>query len=473
MMYEAVIGLEIHAELKTNTKIYCGCKNSFGAEPNTQVCPVCMGLPGALPVLNKKVVDLAIKAGLALSCSISKTSNQDRKNYFYPDLPKGYQISQSDLPLCSKGYIELDNKKINIKRIHIEEDAGKLIHKENNTTVIDFNRCGVPLIEIVTEPDIRSANEAVEFLGCLKEILEYLDVSDCKMQEGSLRCDINISLRPAGSNILGTRCEIKNLNSLSAVKSAIDYEIERQKALLVSGENVVQETRRWDDTFKKTISMRSKENYCDYRYFPEPDLLPITVDDNQIENIRKTIERLPKERRNQYINKYNMSQYDAEFLTFKKALADFFESCVTLGAKPKNVANWLMGDVSKILNEKGLTFEDVPFPPNHLVKLIDMIDNGTISNNTAKTVLAHMFSDLKDPEKIVLELGILQISGETEIATIVKKVLLANPKPLEDYKNGNKRAFGFLMGQAMKMSGGKANPEILNNILYEFLNNQR
>lgn len=473
MMYEAVIGLEIHAELKTNTKIYCGCKNSFGAEPNTQVCPVCMGLPGALPVLNKKVVDLAIKAGLALSCSISKTSNQDRKNYFYPDLPKGYQISQSDLPLCSKGYIELDNKKINIKRIHIEEDAGKLIHKENNTTVIDFNRCGVPLIEIVTEPDIRSADEAVEFLGCLKEILEYLDVSDCKMQEGSLRCDINISLRPAGSNILGTRCEIKNLNSLSAVKSAIDYEIERQKALLVSGENVVQETRRWDDTFKKTISMRSKENYCDYRYFPEPDLLPITVDDNQIENIRKTIERLPKERRNQYINEYNMSQYDAEFLTFKKALADFFESCVTLGAKPKNVANWLMGDVSKILNEKGLTFEDVPFPPNHLVKLIDMIDNGTISNNTAKTVLAHMFSDLKDPEKIVLELGILQISGETEIATIVKKVLLANPKPLEDYKNGNKRAFGFLMGQAMKMSGGKANPEILNNILYEFLNNQR
>ena len=473
MMYEAVIGLEIHAELKTNTKIYCGCKNSFGAEPNTQVCPVCMGLPGALPVLNKKVVDLAIKAGLALSCSISKTSNQDRKNYFYPDLPKGYQISQNDFPLCSKGYIELNNKKINIKRIHIEEDAGKLIHKENNTTVIDFNRCGVPLIEIVTEPDIRSADEAVEFLGCLKEILEYLDVSDCKMQEGSLRCDINISLRPAGSNILGTRCEIKNLNSLSAVKSAIDYEIERQKALLVSGENVVQETRRWDDTFKKTISMRSKENYCDYRYFPEPDLLPITVDDNQIESIRKTIERLPKERRNQYINDYNMSQYDAEILTSKKALADFFESCVTLGAKPKNVANWLMGDVSRILNEKGLTFEDVPFPPNHLVKLIDMIDNGTISNNTAKTVLAHMFSDLKDPEKIVLELGILQISDKAEIATIVKKVILANPKPLEDYKNGNKRAFGFLMGQAMKMSGGKANPEILNNVLYEFLNNQR
>lgn len=472
-MYEAVIGLEIHAELKTKSKIYCGCKNSFGAKPNTQVCPICMGLPGALPSLNKKVVDLAIKAGLALSCNILKKSKQDRKNYFYPDLPKAYQISQSDLPLCSKGYIELNDKKINIARIHIEEDAGKLIHNENNITTIDFNRCGVPLIEIVTEPDISSGSEAVAFLEALKEILEYEEISDCKMQEGSLRCDINVSLHSVGSDTLGTRCEIKNLNSFTAVKAAIDYEIERQSNILNSGKNVRQETRRWDEKSKTTVLMRSKEECSDYRYFPEPDLLPILITDEQIENIRATLTELPKERRNKYINCYKLSEYDAKILTSQKTLSNFFESCVALGSNPKNTANWLMGEVLKVLKENSLTFEKIPFSPDCFTEFLSLIDNGIISISAAKTVLSYMFKEPKNPKKIVTDLKLAQISDENEIRAIVDRVILNNTKSVEDYKNGNSRAFGFLIGEAMKLSGGRANPKILNDILTQALNNQR
>ncbi len=468
-MYEAIIGLEIHAELKTDTKIYCGCKNSFGNEPNTQVCPVCMGLPGALPVLNKKVVDLAIKAGLALSCNIEKCSKQDRKNYFYPDLPKAYQISQNDTPLCTNGYIELKSKKINIKRIHIEEDAGKLIHNKNGTTTIDFNRCGVPLIEVVTEPDIRSSYEAIEFLEALKEILEYSEISDCKMQEGSLRCDVNVSLRPIGCDAFGTRCEIKNLNSFSAIGSAIDCEINRQSEILNSGKNVLQETRRWDDCLKQTVSMRNKEESCDYRYFPEPDLLPIKVSDEQIHAIKERMVVLPEKRRIKYINEYDLSEYDAKILTSKKTLSDFFESCIASGGKPKDCANWLMGDISKILKEKAL--DKIPFSPDCLVDLLALIDNGTISNSSAKIVLLNMFKSNDAPDVIIEKSGLAQISDIEKIKAIADSVILSNEKSVKDYKNGNKRAFGFLVGQAMKLSGGRANPKILNEVIKKALNN--
>ena len=471
MKYKTVIGLEIHVELKTKSKIYCSCKNSFGAIPNTQVCPICMGAPGALPKLNKKVVELAVKTGLLLNCKINKKSQQARKNYFYPDLPKGYQISQNDFPLCSNGYIEVNEKKINIKRIHIEEDAGKLIHNENNTSSVDFNRCGVPLIEIVTEPDISSSNEAICFLENLKAILEYAEISDCKMQEGSLRCDVNISLSSKDSKDFGTRCEIKNLNSFTAVKLAIDYEINRQAEIYDLGKSIIQETRRWDEINKKTVSMRTKEDIFDYMYFPEPDLLPIYVSDEQIKAICKDLPELPTARKERFINDFALSMYDADIITSSKALADLFEECVSFGANAKSVVNWLMGDVSKLLNEKSLTPDEIPFKACDLAKLISLIEDGTISNSAAKKVLAKMFESPENPEKIVSDLGLLQLSDSAYIKSIVDDVILKNSQSVNDYKNGNNRAFGFLIGQAMKQSKGAINPKVLNEILYKTLNN--
>lgn len=466
MRYETVIGLEVHAELSTETKIFCGCKNAFGGDPNTRVCPVCTGMPGTLPTLNKRVVDLAIKAGLALNCSINKLSRHDRKNYFYPDLPKAYQISQNEIPLCVNGFVSVGTKKVEITRIHIEEDAGKLIHK-SDVSIADYNRCGVPLIEIVTEPDMRSPEEAYSFLEILKSILEYTEVSDCKMQEGSLRCDINISVRPVGQKELNPRCEIKNVNSFSAALRAMKYEENRQIEVLNSGGMLTQQTRRWDDINGVSIVMRSKENAHDYRYFPEPDLASIKVSDEWIDKIRKTIPELPNTKRERFVNEYSLSEYEANILVSKKEFADFFEECVHLGVEPKASANWLMGDVTKILNETGCT--SIPFTPADLSKLINLINNDTISSTAAKKVLVQMFKNPDDPEKIIKESGLFQVSDEGEITDMVNEILINNPQSVADYKSGKDRAFGFLVGQVMKLSGGRANPQIINKILKEKL----
>ncbi len=474
MKYETVIGLEVHAELATKTKIFCGCKNEFGGEPNTRCCPVCTGMPGTLPVLNKAVVDYAIKAGLATNCSITKYGKQDRKNYFYPDLPKAYQISQFDLPLCQHGYIEIDvngeKRRIGITRIHIEEDAGKLIHDDyGNESMADYNRCGVPLIEIVSEPDLRSPEEARIYLETLKSILEYTEVSDCKMQEGSLRCDVNLSLRPAGQKEFGTRCEMKNVNSFRAAVRAMEYEQKRQAEILDEGGIVEQETRRWDDVRGISTPMRSKEDAQDYRYFPEPDLVPIVVSDEWVEDIKKTIPELPEQRKARYVNEYSLPEYDAFILTSSKKMADFFDAAVAEGATPKAVSNWLMGDISKILNEKEMEAVDIPFTPVQLAKMIALIEKGTISNSAAKKVLDAMFNEPDDPEKLVEKLGLAQVSDEGAILGMVNDVLAQNPQSIADYKAGKDKAIGFLVGQVMRVSKGKANPQIINKLLKEAL----
>lgn len=474
MEYETVIGLEIHAELATNTKIYCGCVNEFGGEPNTHVCPICSGMPGTLPVLNKKVVDYAIKAGLAMNCGITPYGKQDRKNYFYPDLPKAYQISQFDLPVCHDGYIDIEvdgkTRRIGITRIHIEEDAGKLVHDDyGSESMVDYNRCGVPLIEIVTEPDLRSSEEARVFLDTLKSILEYTEVSDCKMQEGSLRCDVNVSVRPMGQKEFGTRAEMKNVNSFRAAVRAMDYERKRQIEILEDGGEVVQETRRWDDTRGMSVVLRSKEDAQDYRYFPEPDLVPIVISDEWIEEIRSSIPELPEQRKERYIKEYELPQYDAFILTSSKKMADFFDACVADGATPKTVSNWLMGDITKVMNDKEL--EEIPFPPADLCKLIGLIEKGTISNSAAKKVLDEMFANPHDPEEIVKEKGLVQISDEGAIKTMVDEVVAANPQSVADYKAGKDKAIGFLVGQCMKASKGKANPQMINKLLKEALDN--
>lgn len=474
MKYETVIGLEVHAELATNTKIFCGCKNEFGGEPNTRCCPVCTGMPGTLPVLNKAVVDFAIKAGLATNCTITKYGKQDRKNYFYPDLPKAYQISQFDLPLCQNGYIDIEvdgeTRRIGITRIHIEEDAGKLIHDDyGNESMADYNRCGVPLIEIVSEPDMRSPEEARIYLETLKSILEYTEVSDCKMQEGSLRCDVNLSLRPVGQKEFGTRCEMKNVNSFRAAVRAMEYEQKRQAEVLDEGGVVEQETRRWDDVRGVSSPMRSKEDAQDYRYFPEPDLVPIVVSDEWVEEIRRTIPELPEQRKARYINEYSLPEYDAFILTSSKKMADFFDAAVSEGAKPKPVSNWLMGDISKILNDKELEPDDIPFTPAQLAKMIALIDKGTISNSAAKKVLDAMFAQPDDPEKLVEKLGLAQVSDEGAIQQMVSDVLAQNPQSIADYKAGKDKALGFLVGQVMRISKGKANPQIINKLLKDAL----
>ncbi len=473
--YEVVIGLEVHAELSTKTKIFCSCETEFGGEPNTHCCPVCMAMPGALPVLNEKVLEYAVKAGLAMNSSISRDSKNDRKNYFYPDLPKSYQISQFDKPLCEHGYVEIvkpdgEKKKIGITRIHIEEDAGKLNHDDyGRGSLVDLNRAGVPLIEIVSEPDMRSVEEADIYLKKIKSILEYIEVSDCKMQEGSLRADVNISVRKKGQKEFGTRTEMKNMNSFKSISRALEYEIERQIDVIENGGIIEQETLRWDEVSGKTFSMRDKEDAQDYRYFPEPDLVPIRLSEEYIENIRKNLPELPETRKQRYINEYKLTEKEANTLTASKYLSDFFEKGTQISKNPKAVCNWLLSDVARILNEKELEPEDMPFTPDNLAELIGLIEKGTISSKIAKDVLEVMFEDPKEPSKIIEEKGWVQISDESAIKEIVLKIISENPQSVSDFKNGKDKALGFLVGQAMKATKGKANPQMLNTMFKELM----
>ena len=472
--YEAVIGLEVHAELSTKTKIFCKCPTKFGAAPNTQVCPVCMAMPGSLPVLNEKVVEYAVKAGLATNCTISQDSKNDRKNYYYPDLPKSYQISQFDKPLCEHGYVEIDTdngkKKIRILRIHIEEDAGKLNHDDfTGDSLVDLNRAGVPLIEIVSEPDIESSAEAEAYLKKLKSILEYIEVSDCKMQEGSYRADVNVSVHKKGTE-LGTRTESKNMNSFRSITREIEYEIERQIDVLENGGVVKQQTLRWDDVSGKTFAMRSKEEAQDYRYFPEPDLVAIKLSDEYIENVKHNLPELPESRRERYFNEYNMTEKEVGIITASKYLSDLFEAASEICQNRKAVSNWIISDISRILNEKEMEPSEIPFTAEQLAHMVQIIDKGTISSSIGKKVLEEMFENPREPEDIVKEKGWAQISDEGEIKKIVCEILDTNPQSVADFKAGKDRAIGFLVGQAMKATKGKANPQLLNKLFIEELN---
>ena len=473
--YEVVIGLEVHAELSTKTKIFCSCPTSFGAAPNTHTCPICMAMPGTLPVLNEKVVEYAVKAGLATNCEISKDSKNDRKNYFYPDLPKAYQISQFDKPLCNHGYVEIEDdegnkKKVRLLRIHIEEDAGKLNHDEfAGGSLVDLNRAGVPLIEMVSEPDLRSSGEAERYLRKLKSILEYIEVSDCKMQEGSLRADVNVSVHKPGEP-LGTRTEMKNMNSFRSIVRGIEYEIERQIDVIEDGGVVEQETLRWDDVSGKTFPMRDKEDAQDYRYFPDPDLVAIKLSDEYIENIRKTLPELPESRKERYLTEYGLSEKDANIITSSKYLSDLFEQASKICNNPKAVNNWIISDISRILNETEMEPIQIPFDSKQLAKLVILIDKGTISSSIAKKVLVEMFEHPRDPEDIIDEKGWVQISDENAIKEVVLKILANNPQSIADYKAGKQKALGFLVGQAMKETRGKANPQMLNKMFIEELN---
>jgi len=470
MSYQTVIGLEIHVELSTLSKLFCGCSVSFGAKPNTQCCPICIGVPGVLPVLNKKAVEYCIKAGLALNCNIDEVSKMDRKNYFYPDLPKAYQVSQYNMPVCQKGYLDIqtgdETKRIGINRIHIEEDAGKLMHDRSGVgTLIDYNRGGVPLIEIVTDPDLRSPEESKIFLESLKSIIEYINVSDCKMQEGSLRCDVNISVRPMGQESLGKRVEVKNMNSFRAAFRAMEYEEKRQKALIENGSEVIQETRRWDDSEGKTYSMRSKEEAHDYKYFPEPDLVPIVINSKWLESIKSEIPELPFQKKIRYIETLGLSSYDVDVLTSSHHLAKLFEQTLLEYPKPKIVANWIMGDYLRILNDRGISIEAQPIYPSSLAKLLLLIDKGEISGTIAKTVFELMFDTGEDPDSIIEQKGLKQITDTDEIERIVDQIIAQNPKSVEDFIEGKTKALGFLVGQAMRATQGKANPPLLNEIL--------
>lgn len=472
--YETVIGLEVHVELNTNTKIFCPSCTEFGGDPNTHVCPVCLGLPGTLPVFNEKVLEYAIRVGLALNCSIAEFSKFDRKNYYYPDLPKNYQISQFDLPIAEHGYlnINLDNdvKKIGVNRVHMEEDAGKLVHQGNIMTsqysLVDYNRGGVPLVEIVSEPDMSSPEEARAYLEKLKSIVQYTDVSNCKMEEGSLRCDANISIRPVGSSKLGTKTEIKNMNSFKALQRALEYEIQRQTEVLGEGGRIVQETRTWDDVKGITLSMRSKEQAHDYRYFPDPDLVPMIIDPKWINDIKESLPELPDQRKVRYIEEYELPDYDASVITSSKELADFFEECLSAGyTNAKAVSNWIMGDLLRLLNVNGLEINQCKIKPNQLSDMLKMIDSDTISGKIAKIVFEEMFVSGKDPAAIVKEKGLVQISDEGAISSIVDGVLAANEKVVEDYRSGKENALGYLVGQVMKATKGKANPAMVNKML--------
>ena len=472
--YEVIIGLEVHAELSTKTKIFCSCPTEFGAAPNTHVCPICMAMPGTLPVLNEKVVEYAVKAGLATNCEISRDSKNDRKNYFYPDLPKAYQISQFDKPLCEHGYVEIDTdegkKKIRLTRIHIEEDAGKLNHDDfGGGSLVDLNRAGVPLIEIVSEPDIRSSEEAENYLRKLKSILEYIEVSDCKMQEGSLRADVNVSVRKKGNTKLGTRTEMKNMNSFKSITRAIEYEVDRQIDVLEDGGIIEQETLRWDDVSGKTFPMRDKEDAQDYRYFPDPDLVAIKLSEEYIENIKKSLPELPESRKQRYLEEYKLSEKDANIITSSKYLSDLFEGAIKICNNPKAVNNWIISDISRILNETEMEPIEIPFDSKQLAKLVMLIDKGTISSSIAKKVLVEMFEHPRDPEDIIDEKGWVQISDEGAIKDVVLKVLEANPQSVADYKGGKDKALGYLVGQAMKETRGKANPQMLNKMFLEEL----
>ena len=478
MKYEAVIGLEIHCELKTKTKIFCGCATGFGAEQNTHVCPVCLGLPGVLPTVNKRVVEFGIKAGLATNCTINKYSKFDRKNYYYPDLPKNWQTSQYDLPIAEHGWGDIDvdgeKKRIRLTRIHMEEDAGKLVHsgttiKDSATSNVDYNRTGVPLLEIVSEPDLRSAEEARAYMEKIKAIMEYIDVSNCRMEEGNLRADINVSLRPVGTKELGTRTEMKNINSFKNLEDAINYEIERQEEVLEDGGHVVQETRTFDPARGITLSMRSKENAHDYRYMPEPDLPPIVTSEETIEKYRSELPELPDARCARLEKEYGLSDYDAGIITSSRAMAEYFDAVVATGADPKLAANWIMGDLAKNLNEDGIDITKSPVSAERLGKMIGLIMKDTISGKIAKKVFKEMWTNEDEPEKIVKDKGLVQITDTGAIEAAVDAAIAANPKAVEEYKGGKKKAIGALVGQVMKATRGKANPQMVNKMLAEKL----
>jgi aspartyl-tRNA(Asn)/glutamyl-tRNA(Gln) amidotransferase subunit B len=474
MEFEAVIGLEVHAQLLTDAKIFCGCSTKFGGAPNSHTCQICLGMPGVLPVLNKKVVEYAMKMALATNCKINASCSFARKNYFYPDLPKGYQISQYAYPLAEHGYVILDvdgkQKKIGITRIHMEEDAGKLLHDEHNpVSYVDLNRTGVPLIEIVSEPDLRSSEEAADYLKCLHEILVYLEICDGNMEEGSFRCDANVSIRPKGQKEFGTRAELKNMNSFRNVQRALEYEIKRQQYIVENGGTVVQETRLWDDAQGATNSMRSKEEAHDYRYFPDPDLVPINVDKAWVEKIRKELPELPLTKRERFIKDYQIPAYDAGVLTADKALANYYEEVVAICAKPKAASNWVMGDVLKFLNEEKRDIRDCPVKPSSLAEMIKLIEEGTISGKIAKDIIEEMYKSSKSPKTIIAEKGIVQITDEEELSKTISEIIKANPQQLKDYRGGKEKLFGFFVGQVMKATQGKANPQIVNDLLKKML----
>ena len=468
--WEAVIGLEVHAQLLTESKIFCGCSTRFGAEPNTHTCPVCLGLPGSLPVLNKKVIDYTLRMALATHCSIAPYSLSARKNYFYPDLPKGYQISQFELPLAENGWIDIQAngqvKRIGITRIHIEEDAGKLIHDEvRPVSYVDFNRTGVPLMEIVSEPDLRTPEEAGEYLRRLREILRYLEICDGNMEEGSFRCDANISMRLKGSSGFGTKAELKNMNSFKHVEKALEFEIRRQRAVLEDGGEIVQETRLWDAARGVTLSMRGKEEAHDYRYFPDPDLIPVEISEDWIESVRKTLPELPEAKRQRFIREYDLPEYDAQILTSSKALANYFEECVRLHPQPKTVSNWIMVELVRELKRAEKEIEQCPVPAQDLAALLDLIREGVISGKIAKTVFAEMFENGKPPQTIVRDRGLLQMTDAAQIQVVIEEVLQNNPDKIAAYKEGKTKLFGYFVGEIMKKTQGKANPKMVNEIL--------
>lgn len=485
--YEAVIGLETHVQLKTDTKIFCNCATTFGGTPNSQVCPVCMGMPGVLPVLNEKVLEYAVKAGLALNCGIAPYSKFDRKQYFYPDLPKDYQISQYDLPIAEHGWLEIElfnketgeatRKRIGITRLHMEEDAGKLVHGGSDRlagstySLVDFNRTGVPLAEIVSEPDMRSGQEAAEYAQELRRILRYLGVSDGNMQEGSLRCDVNISVRPVGQKEFGTKVEIKNMNSFNAIQRAIEYEIERQTEAIEAGERIAQETRLWEENSQRTVSMRSKEGSSDYRYFPEPDLGAIEVAGKQLETWKAELPELPYQKRQRYESELGLSAYDARVLTDDRAMAEYFEATVKAGANPKQAANWLMGDISAYLNSNNAVgISILPIQPSELAELTGLIESGTISSKIAKDILPELLEKGGSPKELVESKGLIQISDTSVIEAIIDEVIAAYPKELEQYRNGKTKMLGFFVGQVIKKTGGRADPKLTNQLLAQKLN---
>ena len=472
--YETVIGLEVHVELATKTKIFCGCSTAFGGAPNTHTCPVCTGMPGSLPVLNKQVVEYAAAIGLATNCEITQVCKFDRKNYFYPDNPQNYQISQLYLPIARNGYVEIEvgeqKKKIRIHEMHMEEDAGKLVHDEwDDTSLVDYNRSGVPLVEIVSEPDMRSADEVMAYLEKLRLIIQYLGASDCKLQEGSMRADVNLSVREVGASEFGTRTEMKNLNSFKAIARAIDGERQRQIDLIEAGRAVVQETRRWDDNKESSHAMRSKEDAQDYRYFPEPDLVPIVISDEWIAEIKERQPEFRTEKLERYNREFDIPRYDAEIITNSKKMADIFEATTAICGKPKKVANWLMVETLRLLKERGQEPEDICFAPEHLAKLIELTEAGTINSSVAKEVFEKIFDENVDPEKYVDEKGLKIVQDDGALEEVLKKVIADNPQAVADYKGGKEKALGALVGQTMKAMKGKANPGVVNKKLREML----
>ncbi len=472
--YETVIGLEVHVELATKTKIFCGCSTAFGGAPNTHTCPVCTGMPGSLPVLNRQVVEYAIAVGLATNCDITRYGKFDRKNYFYPDNPQNYQISQLYLPICRNGFVEVQteqgSKKIGIHEIHMEEDAGKLIHDEwEDVSLVDYNRSGVPLIEIVSEPDMRSAEEVIAYLEKLRMIIQYLGASDCKLQEGSMRADVNLSVREVGAEAFGTRTEMKNLNSFKAIAHAIEGERERQIDLLTAGEPVIQETRRWDDGKGCSYAMRSKEDAQDYRYFPDPDLVPVVVDDEWLARIRAAQPEFRSEKLERYKREFDIPEYDIEIITASKRMADLFEETTAICGQPKKVSNWLMVETMRLLKEKGMEPEDIRFSPKHLAGLISLVDARAINSSVAKEVFEVMFENDTDPEQYVEEKGLKTVQDEGALRSTVEAVIAANPQSVEDYRSGKEKAIGFLVGQTMKAMQGKADPGRINSLLRELL----